>query len=51
MMIGDTSDFVKLVAIVKKRKALDVPPSQFIIGAKSGEDDGGDLVRLGRQPQ
>ncbi|KAG9094369.1 hypothetical protein FS749_012620 [Ceratobasidium sp. UAMH 11750] len=45
MMIGDTSDYVKLVAIVKKKKALDVPPSQFIVGsAKSGEeDDGADL--------
>uniref|UniRef100_Q9UVH8 Nitrite reductase [NAD(P)H] n=1 Tax=Hebeloma cylindrosporum TaxID=76867 RepID=Q9UVH8_HEBCY len=44
MMIGDVSDFVKLVAIVKKKKALDVPPSQFIIGAKKeGDDDGGDL--------
>lgn len=44
MMIGDVSDFVKLVSIVKKRKELDTPPGQFIIGAKSGgEDDGGDL--------
>ncbi|CAE6377557.1 unnamed protein product, partial [Rhizoctonia solani] len=44
MMIGDTSDYVKLVAIVKKKKALDVPPSQFIVGAsKGGEDDGVDL--------
>ncbi|CAE6540498.1 unnamed protein product [Rhizoctonia solani] len=44
MMIGDTSDYVKLVAIVKKKKLLDVPPSQFIIGAsKGGDDDGADL--------
>ena len=43
MMIGDVSDFVKLVSIVKKRKQLDTPPGQFIIGAKSGEEDGGDL--------
>ncbi|KAF8733415.1 BFD-like [2Fe-2S] binding domain, partial [Rhizoctonia solani] len=44
MMIGDTSDYVKLVAIVKKKKALDVPPSQFIIGAsKGGDEDGADL--------
>ncbi|KAG8680755.1 hypothetical protein FRC09_017996, partial [Ceratobasidium sp. 395] len=42
MMIGDTSDYVKLVAIVKKKKVLDVPPSQFIVGsAKGGGDDGG----------
>ncbi|THH10731.1 hypothetical protein EW146_g8277 [Bondarzewia mesenterica] len=44
MMIGDVSDYVKLVAIVKKRKPLDRPPSQFIIGSKSGgDDDGADL--------
>ncbi|QRV85667.1 nitrite reductase (NAD(P)H) large subunit [Ceratobasidium sp. AG-Ba] len=44
MMIGDTSDYVKLVAIVKKKKTLDMPPSQFIVGsAKSGDDDGADL--------
>lgn len=44
MMVGDVSDFVKLVAIIKKKKAIDIPPSQFIIGAKaSGEDEGADL--------
>ncbi|KAI0364905.1 nitrite reductase [Pilatotrama ljubarskyi] len=44
MMVGDTSDYVKLVALVKKKKALDVPPSQFILGSRSGQDDsGGDL--------
>ncbi|KAF8804920.1 nitrite reductase [Phlegmacium glaucopus] len=44
MMIGEVGDFVKLVAIVKKKKALEVPPSQFIIGAKKeGADNGGDL--------
>lgn len=44
MMIGDVSDFTKLVAITKKKKALDVPPSQFILGAKANaEEDGDDL--------
>lgn len=43
MMIGDTSDFIKLVSIVKKKKQIDVEPHQFIIGQKSGEDDGADL--------
>ncbi|THU89861.1 hypothetical protein K435DRAFT_864881 [Dendrothele bispora CBS 962.96] len=45
MMVGDTSDYVKLVALVKKKKSLDVPPSQFILGASRGkdEDDGADL--------
>ncbi|KAI0353217.1 nitrite reductase [Trametes cingulata] len=41
MMVGDTSDYVKLVALVKKKKALDVPPSQFILGSRSGQDDSG----------
>lgn len=43
MMIGDTSDFIKLVSIVKKKKPLDVEPHQFIIGSKGSEDDGADL--------
>ncbi|WVF71032.1 nitrite reductase [NAD(P)H], large subunit [Kwoniella sp. CBS 6097] len=44
MMIGDVGDFTKLVAITKKKKKLDVPPSAFILGAKKeGEDNGGDL--------
>jgi len=44
MMVGDVADFVKLVAIVKKKKPLDVPPSQFIMGQKKpGESDGADL--------
>ncbi|GAA6042045.1 hypothetical protein JCM8097_004077 [Rhodosporidiobolus ruineniae] len=44
IMIGDTSPFAKMVSIVKKKKKLDVPPSQFILGAKKAEDDdGGDL--------
>ena len=44
IMVGDTSSFTKMVAIVKKKKKLDVPPSDFIIGAKkAGEEDGGDL--------
>ncbi|GFZ50204.1 Nitrite reductase [NAD(P)H] [Saitozyma sp. JCM 24511] len=44
MMIGDVGDFTKLVAITKKKKKLDVPPSQFILGAKKdGEENGDDL--------
>lgn len=44
MMIGDTGDYVKLTQMVRNRKVLDVPPSQFILGAKKeGEDDGSDL--------
>ncbi|EXJ78403.1 nitrite reductase [NAD(P)H] [Capronia coronata CBS 617.96] len=45
MMIGDTRDYVKLVPMVKNKKALDVPPSQFIIGAsKEGDEDADDLT-------
>ena len=44
MMIGDTKDYIKLVPMVKQQKALEVPPSEFIIGAqKSSEDDVEDL--------
>ena len=44
MMIGDTRDYVKLTQMVRNGKVLDVPPSQFILGAKKeGEDDGSDL--------
>lgn len=44
MMIGDTGDYVKLTQMVRTRKALDVPPAQFILGAKKeGNDDGSDL--------
>jgi nitrite reductase (NAD(P)H) len=42
MMIGDTRDYVKLVPMVKNQKMLDVPPSQFILGASKGDDEGGD---------
>ncbi|OAL34112.1 nitrite reductase [NAD(P)H], large subunit [Fonsecaea nubica] len=44
MMIGDTRDYVKLVPMVKNKKQLEVPPSQFIIGAsKDGEENGDNL--------
>ena len=45
MMIGDTKDYVKLVPMVKNKTMLEVPPSQFILGAsKEGEDNGDDLA-------
>ncbi|ROT36568.1 nitrite reductase [Sodiomyces alkalinus F11] len=44
MMIGDTSDYIKLVPMVKSMKELDMPPGQLILGAKKdGGDDGDDL--------
>ncbi len=42
MMIGDTKDYVKLVPMVKNQKPLEVPPSQFILGAKGNADDDAD---------
>lgn len=44
MMIGDTRDYVKLVPMVKNQKALEIAPSELIVGAKKeGEEDGDDL--------
>ncbi|RPD71067.1 nitrite reductase [Lentinus tigrinus ALCF2SS1-7] len=42
MMVGDTSDYVKMVSLVKKKKALDVPPAQFVLGSRSGSEDTGE---------
>jgi nitrite reductase (NAD(P)H) len=43
MMIGDVGDYTKLVAICKKKKKLDVPPAQFILGSKSDTNDADEL--------
>ncbi|KAF9883728.1 hypothetical protein FE257_003020 [Aspergillus nanangensis] len=43
MMIGDTNDYVKLNQMVKSQKPLEVPPSQFILGTQSGEENADDL--------
>ncbi|ORY61225.1 uncharacterized protein BCR38DRAFT_347934 [Pseudomassariella vexata] len=44
IMIGDTSDYIRLVLTVKNQKELDVLPSQLILGAKKdGEDNADDL--------
>ncbi|KAF3905146.1 hypothetical protein ABW21_db0208336 [Orbilia brochopaga] len=40
MMIGDTKDYIKLVAMVKSKKALEVPPADFILGSQKTSDDG-----------
>jgi nitrite reductase (NAD(P)H) len=43
-MIGDTKDYLKLNTMVKSQKELEVPPSQFILGAQSdGEENADDL--------
>lgn len=44
MMIGDTKDYIKLNQMVKRQMELEVPPSQFILGAqKDGEENADDL--------
>ena len=43
MMIGDTKDYIKLVPMVKNKKALEQPPSEFILGAKKEDDDASGL--------
>lgn len=44
MMIGDTRDYLKLNQMVKSQKELEVPPSQFILGAqKEGDENADDL--------
>ncbi|KAI9923806.1 hypothetical protein ASPWEDRAFT_40393 [Aspergillus wentii DTO 134E9] len=44
MMIGDTKDYLKLNQMVKGQKQLEVPPSQFILGAQGdGEENADDL--------
>lgn len=43
MMIGDTKDYIKLVPMVKNQKQLEMPPSELIVGASKGEEDGDDL--------
>ncbi|ODQ55648.1 nitrite reductase NiiA [Saitoella complicata NRRL Y-17804] len=44
MMIGDTSDYIKVVSLVKAGKPLEIGPHELIVGAnKGGEEDGEDL--------
>lgn len=44
MMIGDTKDYLKLNQMAKTQKELEVPPSQFILGAQNdGEENADDL--------
>ncbi|TFK74477.1 nitrite reductase [Pluteus cervinus] len=45
ILLGDLADYAKLVSIVKKRKPLEHPPGQLILGVprKEGESDGDDL--------
>lgn len=42
MMIGDAKDYIKLNQMVKTQKALEVPPSEFILGAQNGGEENAD---------
>jgi nitrite reductase (NAD(P)H) len=42
IMIGDTKDYIKLLPMVKAQKELEMAPSELILGAKQGDDDGTD---------
>ncbi|KKY34913.1 putative nitrite reductase [Diaporthe ampelina] len=42
MMIGDTKDYIKLLPMVKNQRELEIAPSELILGAKKGDDDGAD---------
>jgi nitrite reductase (NAD(P)H) len=42
IMIGDTTDYIKLLPMVKSQKELEVAPSELILGAKQGDGDGAD---------
>src|ERR1700760_834830 len=43
MMIGDTSDYIKLVPMVKNQKPMEIQPSELIVGSQTGENDTDDL--------
>ncbi|KAF8901644.1 NADPH nitrite reductase [Gymnopilus junonius] len=45
IMIGDVNEYTKLLAIVRQRKPLEIPPGQLILGIPhtEGEFDGDDL--------
>ena len=49
MMIGDTKDYIKLVPMVKNQKLLEMAPSELIVGAQKGDDDGSDLYVIKRK--
>lgn len=43
MMVGDTSDYIKLLPMSKKHKELEISPGELIIGKPGSEDDANDL--------
>jgi nitrite reductase (NAD(P)H) len=43
MMMGDAKDYIKLLAMTKQRKVLQVPPGELMIGKSGADDDVDDL--------
>ncbi len=39
MMVGDTNDYAKLLALVRAGQQLQSPPSELILGVKSSKED------------
>lgn len=44
MMVGDTSDYVKLHALMKSKRPLPMAPGELIVGVKSGAIEGADAL-------
>ncbi|KAF9346009.1 hypothetical protein BGX26_002526 [Mortierella sp. AD094] len=42
MMVGDTTDYGKLLGMSKSKKSLQIPPSELILGIKPGQAKGSD---------
>ncbi|KAF9337011.1 hypothetical protein BGZ91_009690 [Linnemannia elongata] len=40
MMVGDTTDYGKLLGMSKSKKSLQIPPSELILGLKPGQGQG-----------
>lgn len=51
MMIGDTKDYIKLNQMAKTQKALEVPPSQFILGSHGKSEENADDLYVDEHPR
>jgi nitrite reductase (NAD(P)H) len=49
MMMGDAADYVKLLAISKRHKQLEVAPGELIVGKSGGEEGADDLYEPRKQ--
>ncbi|KAI7900652.1 uncharacterized protein BX663DRAFT_458372 [Cokeromyces recurvatus] len=44
IMVGDTNDYIKLLAYARSGKEIECEPSQFILGIQSGEAEGAEAL-------